>query len=64
MESSTVTPAAGSAVEAPTLAEACRRSAADHGDQVAFRTAVVLVVFAIGLTNDIHRLNGAGFGVR
>jgi long-subunit acyl-CoA synthetase (AMP-forming) len=39
MESSTITPAAGSAVEAPTLAEAFRRTAGAHGDQVAFRTA-------------------------
>ncbi|MGI8579448.1 MAG: AMP-dependent synthetase/ligase [Solirubrobacteraceae bacterium] len=39
MESSTITPAAGSAVEAPTLAEAFRRTAEAHADQVAFRTA-------------------------
>jgi long-subunit acyl-CoA synthetase (AMP-forming) len=38
MESSTITPAAGRAVDAPTLSEAFRRTAASYGDQVAFRT--------------------------
>ncbi|MEA2390638.1 MAG: long-chain acyl-CoA synthetase [Solirubrobacteraceae bacterium] len=38
MESSTITPAAGRAVESQTLAEAFRRTAAAYGDQVAFRT--------------------------
>jgi len=37
MESSTITPAAGSAVEAPTLTEALRRTAANHPDIVAVR---------------------------
>jgi len=38
MESSTVTPAAGRAVDAPTLNEALRRTAASHGEIVAVRT--------------------------
>jgi long-chain acyl-CoA synthetase len=37
MESSTITPAAGSAVEAPTLTEALRRTAANHPDIIAVR---------------------------
>ena len=37
MESSTITPATGSAVEAPTLTEALRRTAANHPDIVAVR---------------------------
>ncbi len=37
MESSTITPAAGSAVDAPTLTEALRRTAANHPDIVAVR---------------------------
>src|ERR1700683_2376053 len=37
MESSTITPAAGRAVEAPTLTEALRRTAANHPDIVAVR---------------------------
>jgi long-chain acyl-CoA synthetase len=37
MESSTITPAAGSAVEAPTLTEALRRTAANHPDTIAVR---------------------------
>ena len=39
MESSTVSPAAGRAVDAPTLGEALRRTAANHPDIVAVRTA-------------------------
>jgi long-subunit acyl-CoA synthetase (AMP-forming) len=39
MESSTITPAAGRAVDAPTLNEALRRTAANHPDIVAVRTA-------------------------
>src|SRR5256714_782422 len=39
MESSTITPAAGRAVDAPTLNEALRRTAASHPDIVAVRTA-------------------------
>ena len=38
MESSTITPAAGRAVEAPTLNQALRRTAANHPDIVAVRT--------------------------
>jgi long-subunit acyl-CoA synthetase (AMP-forming) len=38
MESSTITPAAGRAVDAPTLTEALRRTAANHPDIVAVRT--------------------------
>jgi long-subunit acyl-CoA synthetase (AMP-forming) len=38
MESGTITAAAGEAVEAPTLTEALRRTAANNGDQVAVRT--------------------------
>jgi len=38
METSTVTPAAGRAVDAPTLTEALRRTAAAHPDIVAVRT--------------------------
>jgi long-chain acyl-CoA synthetase len=38
MESSTITPAAGRAVDAPTLTEALRRTAASHPDIVAVRT--------------------------
>ena len=38
MESSTVTPAAGRAVDAPTIAEAFRRTVAAHPDEVAIRT--------------------------
>ena len=37
MESTTVTPAAGPAVEAPTLGEALRRTAAQHPDIIAVR---------------------------
>src|SRR4030081_2555743 len=37
MESSTITPAAGRAVDAPTLREARRRTAANHPDIVAVR---------------------------
>jgi long-subunit acyl-CoA synthetase (AMP-forming) len=37
MESSTITPASGSAVDAPTLTEALRRTAANHPDIVAVR---------------------------
>jgi long-chain acyl-CoA synthetase len=37
MESSTITPAAGRAVDAPTLTEALRRTAANHPDIVAVR---------------------------
>src|SRR5689334_18557191 len=37
MESSTITPAAGRAVDAPTLTEALRRTAANHPDVVAVR---------------------------
>ena len=39
MESSTITPATGRAVDAPTLGEALRRTAAQHPDVVAVRTA-------------------------
>src|SRR5436305_8590096 len=39
MESSTITPAAGRAVDAPTLNEAVRRTTANHPDTVAVRTA-------------------------
>ena len=39
MESSTTTPVAGRAVDAPTLGEALRRTAAEHPDVVAVRTA-------------------------
>ncbi len=39
MESSTITPAAGRAVDAPTVTEALRRTAANHPDIVAVRTA-------------------------
>jgi len=39
MESSTISPAAGRAVDAPTLGEALRRTAANHPDIVAVRTA-------------------------
>ncbi|MFL5823281.1 MAG: AMP-dependent synthetase/ligase [Solirubrobacteraceae bacterium] len=39
MESSTITPVAGRAVDAPTLNEALRRTAANHPDIVAVRTA-------------------------
>ncbi|HUE26388.1 MAG TPA: AMP-dependent synthetase/ligase [Solirubrobacteraceae bacterium] len=38
MESSTITPAAGRAVDAPTLTDALRRTAANHPDIVAVRT--------------------------
>jgi long-subunit acyl-CoA synthetase (AMP-forming) len=38
MESSTITPAAGRAVDAPTLTEALRRTAASHPDLTAVRT--------------------------
>jgi long-chain acyl-CoA synthetase len=38
MESSTISPAAGRAVDAPTLGEALRRTAANHPDIVAVRT--------------------------
>src|ERR1700735_5570200 len=38
MESSTITPAAGRAVDAPTLTEALRRTAASNPDIVAVRT--------------------------
>jgi long-subunit acyl-CoA synthetase (AMP-forming) len=38
MESSTITPVAGRAVDAPTLTEALRRTAANHPDIVAVRT--------------------------
>lgn len=38
MESTTITPVAGRAVDAPTLAEALRRTAANHPDIVAIRT--------------------------
>jgi long-chain acyl-CoA synthetase len=38
MESSTITPAAGRAVDAPTIVEALRRTAAAHPDLVAVRT--------------------------
>ncbi len=38
MESSTITPAAGRAVDAPTVVEALRRTAAAHPDLVAVRT--------------------------
>jgi len=38
MESSTITPVAGRAVDAPTLTEALRRTAANHPDVVAVRT--------------------------
>src|ERR1700736_6537561 len=38
MESSTITPAAGRAVDAPTLTEALRRTAANHPEIVAVRT--------------------------
>jgi regulator of sigma E protease len=49
------------------LAEKVRRkpipfSVMERASVVGFM--LVLVVFAIGLTNDIHRLNGPGFGVR
>src|SRR2546421_11182036 len=37
MESSTITPQAGRAVDAPTLTEALRRTAANHPDIVAVR---------------------------
>jgi long-chain acyl-CoA synthetase len=39
MEGTTITPAAARAVDAPTLAQALRRTAADHPDIVAVRTA-------------------------
>jgi long-chain acyl-CoA synthetase len=39
MESSTVSPAVGRAVDAPTVSEALRRTAANHPDIVAVRTA-------------------------
>jgi len=39
MESSTVTPVSGRAVDAPTLSEALRRTAANHPEIVAVRTA-------------------------
>jgi long-chain acyl-CoA synthetase len=39
MESSTITPATGRAVDAPTLTEALRRTAANHPEIVAVRTA-------------------------
>jgi long-chain acyl-CoA synthetase len=39
MESSTIAPAAGRAVDAPTVTEALRRTAASHPDIVAVRTA-------------------------
>ena len=39
MESSTITPAMGRAVDAPTVTEALRRTAANHPDIVAVRTA-------------------------
>src|SRR5690242_18776006 len=39
MESSTITPVAGRAVDAPTLNEALRRTAANYPDVVAVRTA-------------------------
>jgi long-chain acyl-CoA synthetase len=39
MESSTITPSAGRAVDAPTLTEALRRTAANHPEIVAVRTA-------------------------
>src|SRR6185437_15241764 len=39
MESSTISPAVGRAVEAPTVSEALRRTAANHPDIVAVRTA-------------------------
>src|SRR5437763_5212643 len=38
MESTTITPAAGRAVDAPTLIEALRRTAASHPEIVAVRT--------------------------
>ncbi|MGH2942781.1 MAG: AMP-binding protein, partial [Solirubrobacteraceae bacterium] len=38
MESSTATPAAGRGVDAPTIAEAFRRTVAAHRDRVAIRT--------------------------
>jgi long-subunit acyl-CoA synthetase (AMP-forming) len=38
MESSTITPVAGPAVDAPTLTEALRRTAANHPDVIAVRT--------------------------
>ena len=38
MESSTVTPAAGRGVDAPTIAEAFRRTVAEHPDKIAIRT--------------------------
>src|SRR5918997_3067884 len=38
MESSTITPAAGRGVDAPTIAEAFRRTVAAHRDSVAMRT--------------------------
>src|ERR1700758_4912021 len=39
MESSTISPAVGRAVDAPTVSEALRRTAAAHPDIVAVRTA-------------------------
>ena len=39
MESSTISPAVGRAVDAPTVSEALRRTAANHPDIVAVRTA-------------------------
>ncbi len=39
MESSTISPAVGRAVDAPTVSEALRRTAAAHPDVVAVRTA-------------------------
>jgi acyl-CoA synthetase (AMP-forming)/AMP-acid ligase II len=38
MESSTISPAVGRAVDAPTVSEALRRTAANHPDVVAVRT--------------------------
>ena len=55
MASSSVT-AGRRAVEASTMAEAFRLTVANHPDRVA-------VLFFIGLSNDIDRLAGEGFGI-
>jgi long-chain acyl-CoA synthetase len=67
MESSTITPSAGRAVDAPTLTEALRRTAANHPEIVAVRTADDSVSLTWSeLLRRVDALAGglAGLGVR
>jgi long-chain acyl-CoA synthetase len=67
MESSTITPSAGRAVDAPTLTEALRRTAANHPEIVAVRTAddSVSLTWAELLTRVDALAGGlAGLGVK